>query len=110
MPMTDAEWLTCRVPGSLLYFIVEAKLSSRKLQLYEYACDCIDTQTAEVAAQWSRWGDCPALDVLRDIFGNPFRPSPPLPPAVLAWNDGTVRRIAQAIYEVRKMPEGTFDN
>jgi hypothetical protein len=46
---------------------------------------------------------------VRDIFGNPFRPSPPLPPAVLAWNDRTVPRLAQAIYEERKMPEGTLD-
>ncbi len=47
--------------------------------------------------------------IVKDIFGNPFRPSPPLPPAVLAWNDGTVRRIAEAIYQDRKMPEGTLD-
>jgi hypothetical protein len=46
---------------------------------------------------------------LRDLFGNPFRPSPPLPPAVLRWNDGTVRRLAQAIYEGRQMPEGILD-
>jgi hypothetical protein len=38
---------------------------------------------------------------IRDIFGNPFRPSPPLPPAVLAWNDSTVTRMAQGIYEDR---------
>ena len=47
--------------------------------------------------------------LLRDIFGNPFRPSPPLPAYVLAWNDRTVPRIAQAIYDDRKMPEGTLD-
>jgi hypothetical protein len=35
--------------------------------------------------------------LLRDIFGNPFRPPPPLPPAVLAWHDGTVVRLAQAM-------------
>jgi hypothetical protein len=45
----------------------------------------------------------------RDIIGNPFRPSPPLTAAVLAWNDRTVPRLAHAIYEERKMPEGTFD-
>ncbi len=39
--------------------------------------------------------------LLRCIIGNPFRHSPPLPPAVLAWNDGTVRRIAVGIYEER---------
>jgi hypothetical protein len=47
--------------------------------------------------------------LLGDIFGNPFRPSPLLPPAVLAWNEGTVPRLAEAIYEDRKLPEGTFD-
>ena len=40
-------------------------------------------------------------DLLRDIFGNPFRPSLPPPPAVLAWNDSTVPRIAAGIYEER---------
>jgi hypothetical protein len=48
-------------------------------------------------------------DLLRDIFGNPFRPSPPLPPAVTAWNDGTVRGIAEGIYEDRQLPAGTLD-
>jgi hypothetical protein len=47
--------------------------------------------------------------LLRCTFGNPFRPSPALPPAVLAWNDRTVPRLAEAIYEERKMPEGTLD-
>jgi hypothetical protein len=47
--------------------------------------------------------------LVRDIFGNPFRPSPTLPPAILAWNDRTILRLAQAIYDERQMPEGTFD-
>jgi hypothetical protein len=47
--------------------------------------------------------------LLRCLFGNPFRPSPPLPPALLAWNDGTVRRVAEGIYEEREMPAGTLD-
>ena len=37
-------------------------------------------------------------------------PSPPITPAVLAWNDATVLRIAQDIYEERRLPEGTLDN
>jgi hypothetical protein len=48
--------------------------------------------------------------LVRDIFGNPFRPLPPLPSTILAWNGGTVRRIAAGIYENRRMPEGTLDN
>jgi hypothetical protein len=39
--------------------------------------------------------------IIHDIFRNPFRPSPSLPPAVLAWNGGTVCRIAQATYGER---------
>jgi hypothetical protein len=35
--------------------------------------------------------------LFRDIAGNPFRPPRPLSPAVLAWNDGTVPRIAAGI-------------
>ena len=46
-------------------------------------------------------GHFPSCDVLRCIFGNPYRPSPPLPHSVLAWNDATVRRIAEGIYEDR---------
>src|SRR5262249_29149685 len=46
--------------------------------------------------------------LLRDIFGNPFCPSPPLPAAILVWNDGTILRLAEGIYEERQMPEGTL--
>jgi hypothetical protein len=40
-------------------------------------------------------------ELLRDILGNPFRPSAPLPRFVVGWNDSTVRRIAAGIYEER---------
>jgi hypothetical protein len=41
-------------------------------------------------------------DLLREIIGgSPLRPLPSPLPNVLAWNDGTVRRIAEGIYEER---------
>jgi hypothetical protein len=46
--------------------------------------------------------------LLRDLFGNPFRPLPPIDAAVLAWNGGTVIRLAEAVYEDRDQPAGTF--
>ena len=46
----------------------------------------------------------PLHAVLRDIISNPFRPSPLLPPTVLAWHDRTICRIAEGIYVER-----TFD-
>jgi hypothetical protein len=48
-------------------------------------------------------------DLLRDIFGNPFRPTT-LDSARLTWNDSAVARLAQAAYEERQMPAGTLDN
>src|SRR5262249_10686120 len=48
--------------------------------------------------------------LLRDLFGNPFRPPPAIAPSLLAWRDGTVKRLAAAIYEERVMPAGTLDS
>ena len=64
------------------------------------AADCIRCDAEERAVQSS---------VLRDIFDNPFRSPPPLSPAVLNWNDRTVPRIAQSVYDDRRMPEGTLN-
>jgi hypothetical protein len=36
---------------------------------------------------------------IREIFGNPFHPSSPLREGVLAWNDATVLRLAEGIYQ-----------
>lgn len=47
--------------------------------------------------------------LVREIFGNPFRPVT-ISPAVLAWNDGLVVRLAQAIYEDRQLPAGMLNN
>jgi hypothetical protein len=41
-------------------------------------------------------------DLLRCIFGNPFRPPRPLPESVLLWNDRLVSRLAQTIYDERR--------
>jgi hypothetical protein len=37
--------------------------------------------------------------LLRDLFGNPFRPTPVLDSAAPAWNDGAAVRLAEAIYQ-----------
>jgi hypothetical protein len=42
--------------------------------------------------------------MLRDVFGNPFRPVA-LDPAWLTWNQGTIRQMARAIYD-----EGRFSD
>jgi hypothetical protein len=47
--------------------------------------------------------------LLRDLFGNPFRPPPPIDPHWLTWEAGTVKRLAQAAYDERDLPAGTLD-
>jgi hypothetical protein len=58
--------------------------------------------------------------LLRDIYGNPFRPLPPPGrKAALRWyqgleawsegNEGAALRVARAAYAERVMPEGTLD-
>jgi hypothetical protein len=42
--------------------------------------------------------------LIRDLFGNPFRPLPSLAPRWLSWNDGIVLKLAESIYQ-----ESAFD-
>ncbi len=46
--------------------------------------------------------------LLRDIYGDPFRPLPPLSPSRLTWHGGIILQLAQAAYEDRDLPEGTL--
>jgi hypothetical protein len=47
--------------------------------------------------------------LLRDLFRNPSGPPPAMTPSVLAWRDGTLKRLAEAAYEERVLPAGTLD-
>lgn len=39
------------------------------------------------------------IDMLRDIFSNPFHPTPSIAPEILAWNYQTVVKMTLAIYD-----------
>jgi hypothetical protein len=52
----------------------------------------------EPAEARARANEC---DLIRDLFGNPFRPAPALAPSVLAWDGGTVVKVAAAVYDER---------
>jgi hypothetical protein len=53
---------------------------------------------------WSQDAINAHLALLRDIVGNPFR-KPKLPRAVLKWNDRTLPRLAQAIFDERRFAD-----
>jgi hypothetical protein len=44
--------------------------------------------------------NCALAGCLRDIFGNPFRPVV-IEPSCLSWNDATIPKLGQAIYDER---------
>jgi hypothetical protein len=57
-----------------------------------------ETRFTDAALHDSECGEKVAL--LRCIFGNPFRP-PTIATAWLAWNNATIPRLAQEIYDSR---------
>jgi hypothetical protein len=63
---------------------------------------------ARPAAEWVASNAAYDADLLRDIFGNLFRPVV-LDPAWRTWNNGTVPKIAQAVYDRRELPSGHLD-
>jgi hypothetical protein len=67
------------------------------------------TERARDALGWTRSEYAAQAALLREILGNPFQPPLPLPAAILAWNDATVVRLAQAANDERRLPEGTLD-
>jgi hypothetical protein len=58
-----------------------------------------EIERAEAAAQ---------ADLLRDVFGNPWRPVA-VEPAWLAWRRRAVVKLAQAVYDERELPSGHLD-
>jgi hypothetical protein len=46
---------------------------------------------------------------LRDIFADPLRPMPSVESAWLSWGNGVVRRLAEAAYRERSLPDGLLD-
>lgn len=124
--MTEADWLTGTDPQAMLRALEvlgprcrgEAganRASDRKLRLFVEACErlctCKEGRTDYDAQRWAGMLNvqgCPCTKsaraaLLRCIFGNPFQWRHTIgPESWLAWNDGTVVKIAQAIYDGRE--------
>jgi hypothetical protein len=47
------------------------------------------------------WHRASIANQIREVFGNPCHPSPPINPIILGWNDGIVVKLAQGIYDER---------
>jgi hypothetical protein len=83
--------------NALLQEVMEGE--GRSLTVHESRRLC----GAFIRAEW-----CLQTRLLREIFGNPFRPVP-LDPHWLTWGGGTIPKLARDVYEDRRLPEGTLD-
>jgi hypothetical protein len=59
--------------------------------------------SAHMAAQQAERATHPAR--IRCIFGNTLLPAPAVDPAWQAWNDGAIRKLAEAIYQQRRFAD-----
>jgi hypothetical protein len=95
-----AAYATGRTPGSLMTggwyaLAMHAAIQCRLAVMYAASAFGEGQQAATEAELRTHRA------LLRDCLGNPFRPSPSLAPEVLAWNDGTIQKLAQGMYDDR---------
>jgi hypothetical protein len=114
--MTENDWLTCRRVDRMLDWLLASgepirtrwqgpmlthvrRTSDRKLRLFACACRR-RRENGGTVVESLRTGfgilHGYEADLLREVVGNPFRPAA-LTPALLAWNDGTIPRLAETI-------------
>ncbi len=83
-------------------------LNSYADAIFAYAVADLDAAHAAIIAARdvaSIQSGAELIELLRDIFGNPFRPVA----LDRAWLTSTVTMLAQAAYEDRRLPAGTLD-
>jgi hypothetical protein len=101
--MTEADWLVCTDTQKMLEFI-RGRCSARKLRLLDMAGSrtlwdfMLDLRNAPATLRAEQERQA---NFVRDVFGPLLFRTVPVDPLWLAWNDGTVVRLAQAIYDER---------
>jgi hypothetical protein len=87
----------------LRYFHEHGRASARKWQLFADTTGLSSTEVCyskyRVLSPEEKKNLC---DLIREIFGNPFRPVSPIGKDVLSWNEATVVKLARSIYEEQR--------
>jgi hypothetical protein len=76
---------------------------------YLWDSGSLHATTEQAQAEAHRQSDADMAVFVREVFGNPFRPPPPIASSLLTWEGGLIKRLAEAAYEHRTMPAGTLD-
>ena len=108
--VTEAEWLACTEPAEMFRCIGwQPGIIRRKSPTFAYEVFRHGPAAAGAAAEAVPNEPPMQAALIRDLFGNPFR-LVAISPAILAWHDSTVVRLAQAAYDERHVTAGTLDN
>jgi hypothetical protein len=86
--------------GTWHMVLAQASKTSPSLRYY-WRCANLTASHARLLNHYSNKENRKQAALLRDIFGNPFRPEPTTDSSWLSWNDGIVPKLAQAIYDDR---------
>jgi hypothetical protein len=88
-----------------------ARHATAWLPAVDYSVNVVAAEVAAYSAQASALATEGHVQcrLVRDIFGNPFRPALAIGRAQLAWNKRIIVRLAQNIYDDRHLPDGTLD-
>jgi hypothetical protein len=90
-------------PFDAAIHVLNHDLSASAADAASRAADAVESQDSN-SGETARREECRFQALLvRCVFGNPFRPAV-IDPAIFRWNDGTVVKLARAIYDER-----TFD-
>jgi hypothetical protein len=124
--VTRAVCMACSFPADGSSFWTPGDWHQVAVGAARHAAEAPRSWASEMSEDWLGRGlDCPenlaiVMDearrvekesqslLLRCIFGDPFRPVA-VDPAWLAWNDGTIPKLARVIYEERRLPWGELD-
>lgn len=133
--MNESQWLSKDSPEAMLEWILDNTIDTdRKLRLFCDACSkmygietrkneyttsidisgivseaeiwCWEAKKGPLSFSAKKYNQN-VSNILRDIFGNPFI-SHFLPMGIREWNDGTIIKLAEAVYE-KRLPNGSFD-
>jgi len=92
--MNEKEWLTT-TDARQMHDYIGKRLASRSLHLTDAAWDTVGIIPGVRGM--------PTCEIMRDVIGNPFRPIRPMDirPSWLTWRDGTVKKIAESIIDIK---------
>lgn len=115
--MTESEWLACDDPVRMFDYLGQQQYNERRIRRFyrfaslgakkvgNYRIILDQHWNHKYGFAWDQNDEKAKCSIIRDIFYNPFRPLPTITPSLLTWNDATIPKLAQQIYDERRFED-----